>query len=473
MSTAAEPAIKSYFFGKGYRDLWATIRDSWRLNLETAGGHFNAAASLIPGDYWDKAKGIFLGTASVAVILFGTAFFILASAVHVVVLVALLVTIYLAFSLVYLLERAVLLIKKYFTVCPICHEKFDLPEYFCPGCGAVHRRLIPSSYGILWRTCRCGTRLPATFFLKRGELRSRCSKCEELLEQDHLESRKIFVPIVGGPAVGKSAFLYSAAQRLLDEEAGRLGLVASFAEAASEGDLARAKAALQTGRAPDKTVDTLPRAFNIRLEGRGGRRLLYLYDPAGEAFNDTTDLILHRFQGFLSGMIFLIDPFSIRAVRAEYADQLSGLETALNPSRLPVTDALSRVLVTMEEHFGLAKTGRLKSPVAVVLSKLDAFDLDDRLGEPAISRHITAASEPLDRARARDSVIRDQLVRWDQADLVQQLETRFTRVAYFSCTALGRMPDATGRPFEPQGIMEPLLWILGDADRVFRQREVA
>ena len=68
-----------------------------------------------------------------------------------------------------------------------------------------------------------------------------------------------------------------------------------------------------------------------------------------------------------------------------------------------------------------------------------------------------------------DELIRGQLVRWDQGSLVQQLETRCARVRYYTCSSLGRMPDATARAFAGRGVLEPLLWILGVADGRFFQ----
>ena len=36
----AQPAIKSYFFEKGYKDLWETIKNSWGYNIESAQSYF-------------------------------------------------------------------------------------------------------------------------------------------------------------------------------------------------------------------------------------------------------------------------------------------------------------------------------------------------------------------------------------------------------------------------------------------------
>ncbi len=469
MSAAStpEPAIKSYFFGKGYRDLLSTIAESWNRNLASAGEHFDKASRLFPGEAADKGLAILWGTAGVSVVVFGTAVFLAASAIHITILLLFFLLIYLAFSLVYLTERAYLACKQFFTVCPECHAKSRLPEHFCPRCSEIHRQLIPSSYGILHHTCQCGQKLPATFFLKRGQLKSQCPDCHSLLETRHTESRKAFVPIFGGPAVGKSAFLFSAVSQLMDHTA-RSGMRSSFLDSRTESELDRVRQQLAQGRSPDKTLSTLPRAFNLQVEASGrDPRVLYLYDPAGEAFNETEGLVLHRYQEYLSGLAFLIDPFTIPAVCEEYEDRLESVREALQPSRLPIEDALGRILISMEEHFGLGKSTRLKVPVAVVINKIDAFDLEQRIGEPAVRERVQSSPTPVDPETIRDELLRDQLRRWGQGDVVQQLETRCTRVRYFTCSALGHMPDGSGRAFEARGVLEPLLWILGDVDAIF------
>jgi hypothetical protein len=472
MSTATpEPAIRSYFFGKGYRDLLATILESWERNIASAQHEFGACGSLWPGDYPAKGLAILRGTAGVSVLVFGTLFFLAFSLLHVAALGLFFLLIYLGFSLVYLAERAYLAGKRFFTVCPECHSQRPLPEYFCSKCNAVHRRLIPSSYGILRHTCTCGQKLPATFFLKRGELQARCAECECLLSARHTESRKCFIPVFGGPAVGKSAYMMAAVAELVDEVAPALDLTPAFLDATTEGAFERARRGLDQGRPPDKTTVTLPRAFNLELRRDGlSPRLLYLYDPAGELFNSTEELVLQRYQEYLSGLLFLVDPFTLPAVQAEYHDRLPEVVGGLKPSALPAEDALARLVLGLEEHFGLGKTARLKKPVAVVITKVDAFDLEERIGAPALERRLRESATPLNPERARDELIREQLLAWEQGALVQQLEARCGRLRYFTCSALGRIPDGTNRPFEARGVMEPLLWILAAADPAFAGR---
>ena len=468
MSKSAEPAIKSYFFGKGYKDLGGTIAESWRRNLASAKTHFSKAGTLFPGELPEKGLAVLWAAAGISVVVFGTALFLVASTVHVVLLLSFFSLIYLGFTAVYLTEKLFLALKGFFTVCPECHERNALPQYLCPKCGRVHQRLIPSSYGILRHTCLCGERLAATFFLNRGGLTSRCPDCKQLLTTAHTESRKAFVPIVGGPSVGKSAFLYSAVQQLMGKKLPELGLSHSFLDTGTESELERLQRQLAHGRPPDKTLATLPRALNLQLDRKGqAPRVLYLYDPAGEAFGETDGLVLHKYQEYLSGLIFLIDPFAIPVVRQQYAAEMSGVENALKPSSLPIEDALARILISLEEHFGLGKTARIKVPVAAVINKVDAFDLERQIGQPAVATRLKSSVTPTTAQAVRDELVRAQLLMWDQGAFVQQLEARFSNVHYFTCSSLGRMPDRSDRAFEARGVLEPLMWILASADSIF------
>jgi hypothetical protein len=469
VSRIQDPAIRSYFFGKGYADLRAVVADTWRRNLASAKHELIAMRSLWPRSWAAKGLALVRGAAAASVLVFGTAFFLAASVVHVAILMTFFLLVYLAFTLIYLTERAYLAWKGFFPVCPDCHSRNPLAEYFCPKCGSVHRRLIPSSYGILYRTCKCGEKLPATFFLQRGRLPAACPDCKRMLG-GLIEVRKVFIPVFGGPAVGKSSFLLVVLRELTEHWAPPRGFAVTFPDSGVDSEIHRAWQNLAKGLPPAKTVTNLPRALNVQVDHFGQEgRLLYLYDPAGEAFGETEGLQLHKYQDYLSGLVFLIDPFSIQEVREIYADRLPRVENALKPSHLPAEDAFARILIGMEEHFGLEKGARVKKPVAVVINKIDAFGLEQRLGEPAVQARLRAAPAPADAEAIRNQNVREQLVRWGLSDLVHQLETRCTLVRYFACTSLGRMPDGTARPLEGRGVLEPLLWILESSDAMFRE----
>ena len=462
-----DPAIRSYFFGKGYRDLGATISDSWHRNLASAREFFDKA----PGG--DEPEEIFLSgvwiAAGISTLVFGTAFFLVASTLHILLLCLFFLLVYSGFSALWLVERVYLSIRSFFVACPVCHARSTIPEYLCDGCGAVHTLLLPNSYGMLFHVCECGKKLPATLFMDRGRLQARCPACHHLLAREHFESHRIFVPIMGGPSAGKSAFLFGAVRQFVEHEASSLGFTAELFDKQSEGAYRRVVGQLGGGRPPDKTNDPIPRAFNIALRKNGRLAfLLYLYDPAGEAYQEADKLTAHEFHEYLSGMVLIVDPFAIEAVRVHYAAELRRERGSLRPSELPVEDTVDRLLLTLEANFGLSKRGRVKQPLAVVVNKTDAFDLEDVVGESAVDRAVAAwtGSSPADRDSVRDQVLKKQLIDWGEQAFVSRIEGRFSIVRYFSCSALGRMPDGDGKELVARHVLPPLLWLLRHADRV-------
>lgn len=461
-----EPAIKSYFFGKGYRDLGATITESWQRNLNSAREFFGKA----PGG--KDAEEIFQSgvwiAAGISTIFFGTIFFFAISAIHIILLSFFFLTIYISFTVLWLIERGYLCIRSFFMACPHCHARSIIPEYYCDGCGAIHTRLLPNSYGITSHLCQCGKKLPATFFLDRGRLQARCPTCLENIAREHVESMRIFVPIMGGPSAGKSAFLFGAIQHLINYKANNLGFKAELFDKRSEGAYRNAVALLKSGRPPDKTRDPIPRAFNLALHKDGRLAfLLYLYDPAGEAYQEVDKLSAHGFHNYLSGMILIIDPFAIPEVRSRYASELKRKRSFLKPSELPIEEAVDRLLLTLEADFSLSKRGRVKQPLAIVLNKVDAFDLKEVIGESAVDRVIATLSgnSPVDRDAVRNTLLRNQLVDWGEQAFVCRIEGRFSNVRYFACSALGRMPDSSEAEFTADAVLPPLLWIFSHTDQ--------
>lgn len=457
MSTSTEPAIKSYFFGKGYRDLIAVIKESWESNLESTKDFFSRIKRF--GEWWEKALSfIFWGGAGVSVIVFGTLFFVTVSLLHILLLGSFFLLIYIGFTIVWVIERTYLFFQGFFSVCPHCHEKTVLPEYLCDKCGKIHKKLVPNTYGILFHQCQCGQKLPATFFVNRGRLQARCShdNCHQLLHREHVESKKIFVPILGGPSAGKTAFMFAVVRQLVEEKAAEMGFEAGFVDSNTESEYKTIVDQLRKGNVPTKTVASIPKAFNLALKKNGKTKwFLYIYDPAGEAFENTENLTAHQYYDYVSGMIMIVDPFSIPAVRRDYENKLSRTWSDVNPSQLNIGDALARVLLTLEESFGLSKTDKIKKSLAVVISKVDAFGLDEIIGEVAVDK-----AGGSDRTQIKNDLIRQQLIDWDEGGLIQQIETRFKSVRYFSGSALGRIPDSTSKDFVPQHVFEPMSWLL-------------
>jgi len=109
-----QPAIKSYFFGKGYRDLGNTIRDSWLMNLDSARNYWEKTV-----EFWHKGDFFMLGSvamafAALSVVVFGTAWFLVLSAVHILILTIFFSLIYISFSFFWLTERIYMFFSRHF-----------------------------------------------------------------------------------------------------------------------------------------------------------------------------------------------------------------------------------------------------------------------------------------------------------------------------------------------------------------------
>ena len=102
--------------------------------------------------------------------------------------------------------------------------------------------------------------------------------------------------------------------------------------------------------------------------------------------------------------------------------------------------------------------GQIDTPLAVVVTKADAFGLEAQIG--------AARATPLPGPVSEDSSEESQHVRhWlkehGERNLVQCIEHDFRTVRFFYCSALGRLPDGTASPFVPRGVLRPFGWALG------------
>ena len=98
-----------------------------------------------------------------------------------------------------------------------------------------------------------------------------------------------------------------------------------------------------------------------------------------------------------------------------------------------------------------------KKPLAVVVTKADALGIDSQIEE------IVASQPPLgkDATQSPESyAIRTWLEKNGEGNLIRKMDKKFKEVAYFYCSPLGRLPDASSDPFTPKGVLNPLSWLL-------------
>ena len=349
--------------------------------------------------------------------------------------------------------------------CPNCHHK-EVPKFLCPKCGTLIEDLGPTTYGIWYAKCgTCGSPLPTTDLGGRLKLEKVCKWCRADLRNPTLGRMGEFaIEMVGAASSGKTNLMVSSIWQLERQFAPENGLVMSLGDPTEEKIYRTQVGLLEKGEVIPKTSPLpIPKAFNVSLRrglGRGCR--LYLYDAAGEDYAEEERLASHTFHRFLDGIVFVIDPFAEEDVRRRLSGKLSPADVRrINPAAEDASEILARLINSSNPLSVSAHGGLFPVPVAVVVTKMDAFGLEKNLGG---SRDVTGSYLSM-RAAAQDAFrqsdrIRSFLDGSGLADFLSLIESRFARVGYFGVSSLGRPPDPTDRTsFRPRGVLAPLVWL--------------
>lgn len=359
-----------------------------------------------------------------------------------------------------LVELSVLAVRGITIECQNCHDRALRPVYRCSTCSARHRRLVPGLSGVAHRTCQCLTPLPTLLAAGKAKLAAQCASCGTQLPVKGLTAPTFHIPVIAGPAAGKSIFMHCAISRLLvrggDDEF-------EFADEQAKIQFRNTMklGVLEDPRRITKTRNVRPRAYNVYVgkEKSTKRRLLYLYDPAGEISESADQLADSPFLQYTKGVVFVIDPFSLRAVRSATGRTLL---RQVNASTSDVRSAAERFVETLRERAG-KRSKRLELPVAVVITKADALRDEATVRHPYATLD-QAATDPNLRAE-RDAAVRAWLKDiGSSGDLVSSLDSNFTATSYF-VVSFEDAEEVTAHQTQQNTVTNddpaaPLLWLL-------------
>lgn len=463
-----EPAYRQYFYRKAYMDYKIIVLDSYRLNRAT----FELVFTQTMEFFRDDALA-FTWPLGVVALLIGCTGLLVAVTVYVVFgavhLLSLITAGTLALSAAFffrLLEYGSMAVRRIFMACPHpnCYRKIALPHYVCPTCGAIHKHLYPSTYGTFRRRCKCGKKLPTLFLFGRATLPALCPYDGRPLNAVIGSVRNLHIPIVGGPAAGKSSFLMANMVEL-NEHTERKEISVEFPENRHRLLFDACREAFLRGEVLTKTAELSPDAFLVKIKGgRGEHRLLYVYDAAGELFERGDVLRGHEYFSYVHCILFLIDPFSLPQIRIDLAREIAGSADSIKPSDEPPMEVYERMVTNLRQLSG-AKD-RLVPRLAVILTKVDALGVEFQVAEETR----TAQFEPKPDSYPESTGVKKWLVAHGEGNLVRAIDNDFGEVRYFACSALGHMPD--GKPFVPRGALRPLSWALQNASFRFDAQEI-
>lgn len=320
--------------------------------------------------------------------------------------------------------------------CPYagCYRRISLPTYECPRCGQLHRRIAPNQYGLLRHDCRCGAALPTAIVLGRHRMTALCPRCDRPLPQRVGRVPVVTVPVVGGPAAGKTTFLCLAVSalhtRLTD-----VGAAVGFAESSQERVFSSGRRQLRGGGVLDKTVQRMPDGVMLDV-GIGGRsdRILYLFDPAGESYAAADGVEAQGYLDHAEGLIIVVDPFAVDAVvRSLTEAERAATRTVAGPvgaAEAQPDGVVGRLFDLLRSRSSATKLRR----IAVVVSKTDALEKTD------IGRGLAAGGD-----------VQDWLDQVGWGNNLRLLRQNATEVDYFT-SALDLADDR---------YLAPLQWLAG------------
>lgn len=480
-----QPAHKIYAFDRGWRIMKfvtenlfkrTDIAARWWFAKATDARNYGIGKSLFI-KYWSYVLVIGLGMA-------GAAQYVSAMAVAGLFLViqSLLLSLWVGISVVMIgiLTACTFVYSRFYRIfvrCPDCHKEMPIPTFICPTCNEHHTRLWPSIYGVFSHRClKCNTKLPTLRLkipglklMERDSITRICPNCTVQLNAVIGVGTNIHIPIVGGPSTGKSNYIVMATREFKQTYESTRNYSVSFVDSKHEQDYNANVRLLSTGHELLKTMDIVAHAYNLKIQSSKSRvpKLAYIYDAAGESVNTSENTKLQEYYKYINGIIFVIDPFSISGYRRIHESAIQRYQNLIRPSALDVMQAYERMFQMFEDSVGLKKGRRFDHPIAIVVTKVDALNLEMEIGADAARNLMAQDPSILSEGDAINILVRDFLNRYGLDHFVRDVELQFSNIRYFSCSALGRLPiGGDSRAFVPIRASDPLVWLLARAKAI-------
>ena len=306
--------------------------------------------------------------------------------------------------------------------------------------------------------------------------KARCFKCRETkqsyfcplaqkeIPQDFLhDSGGFSVAMIGAKASGKSNYIGVLVQEIRNK------MVAPFDCYLSLDASEETKTTYHTnyyvplyqGKRPvdaTRKVEIPPMIFPLQFWKNHKKAVLTFYDTAGENFDSAKDILQNnKYLTNANGIILLLDPLQVPSIRASLQGKMQ-----LPAQNTDVKEILSRVVQNIRDVKKIK--GKIKTPVALVFTKIDALEEHDLLIEDSAlkeeSAHLKRGVFVDTDLQSVHSEIDDLLISC-LGEEVQQILKNFESYRFFGLSALGSS-STSNLEIHPRRVLDPLLWLLAE-----------
>lgn len=311
-----------------------------------------------------------------------------------------------------------------------------------------------------------------------------CSVCHSVLPSTFGEEKSPMFGMVGVKGSGKTVYLTVLIHELTTSIRRRFG--ASVHTIGESPMIARVKQFRETinsgGALPESTAAAAAeKKYPIVLEWRQEREgflnrtkvsstILSFYDTAGEDLQSQNSTSSLAYLAAADGLIVVLDPFQF----PENKQRGFGLGIGADALDTPAIDVISRITELLREADSVKASKKVKRPLALVVSKIDAF-FDDVPSDHAIRRPPPTLpafdeSESADLHHHVEALVDE----WGGEDVLSLLRTNYENYRFFAASALGAQPDyraarADSQGLRPHRVAEPLLWLMANDKIIGKQ----
>lgn len=311
-----------------------------------------------------------------------------------------------------------------------------------------------------------------------------CSICHSVLPSTFGAEKSPMFGMVGVKGAGKTVYLTVLIHELTTSIRRRFG--ASIHTIGESPMISRVKQFRETinngGALPESTAAAAAeKKYPIVLEWRQEKEgllkrtsvsstILSFYDTAGEDLQTQNTTSSLAYLAAADGLIVVLDPFQFPE-NTQRGRSLGIGEDALDT---PAIEVMSRITELLREADSVRASKKVKRPLALVLTKIDAF-FDDVPSDHAIRRS-PPKLPAFDEGESADlhNHVEALIDEWGGEDVLSLLRTNYENYRFFAASALGAQPDyragrADSQGLRPHRVAEPLLWLMANDKIIAKQ----